>query len=185
MRSAILTLAPFILSTSLSAQGVFSNNTQLVLEKVIQDYPNRFYNIKGELIGQALQTTRYRSTLEIPGSASSTIILATTTGGAGSDWRCIVLETGDFNEARTRFAEIYDQLSNSIITTQQQRTFILNGQYEMPTPDRKFTEVLFSFLPGVGDMKRLHVDLTLNAADRGWVVALNVSDQEPREIAKY
>ena len=185
MRSAIFTFAPIIVSVSLSAQGVFSNNTQVVLEKVIQDYPNHFYNIKGELIGQALQTARYKSTLEIPGSASSTVILAKTTGGTGLDWRCIVLKTADFNEARNRFAEIYDQLSNSIITTEKQKTFILNGQYEAPTQDRKYTEVLFSLLPGVGEMKRLHVDLTLNAADQGWVVVLNVSDQGPREIARY
>lgn len=185
MRSAILTFAPIILSASLSAQGVFSNKTQVVLEKVIQDYPNRFYNIKGELIGQALQTARYRSTLEIPGSASSTVILATATGATGSDWRCIVVQTADFNEARNRFAEIYNQLSNSIITTENQKTFILNGQYEAPTQDRKYTEVLFSFLPGVGEMKRLHVDLTLNATEHGWVVALNVSDREPREIARF
>lgn len=183
MRSAILTFAPIILSASLSAQGVFSNNTQVVLEKVIQDYPNHFYNIKGELLSQALQTARYRSTLGIPGSASSTVTVATTTSGTGSDWHCVVLQTADFNEARTRFAEIYDQLSNSIITTEQQKTFILNGQYETPTQDKKFTQVLFSFLPGVGDMKRLHVDLTINAGEKGWVVALNVSDREPREIA--
>jgi hypothetical protein len=185
MRSAILSFAPIVISVSLSAQGVFSNNTQAVLEKVIQDYPNRFYNIKGELIGQALQTARYRSTLALPGSASTTVTVATTAGGTGADWRCIVLQTADFNEARTCFAQIYDQLSNSIITTEQQKTFILNGQYETPTQDRKYTEVLFSFLPGVGDMKRLHVDLTLDAAQQGWVVVLNVSDQETREIASY
>jgi hypothetical protein len=185
MRSAILTFAPFVLSASLSAQGVFSNRTQVVLEKVIQDYPNHFYNIKGELIDQALQTARYRSTLQLPGSASSTVTLATTTSGPGSGWTCSVLETPDFDSARTRFAEIYDQLSNSIITTVGQKTFILNGQYETPSQDKKYTQVMFSFLPGVGDMKRLHVGLTLNQTEQGWVVALNVSDKEPREIARF
>lgn len=185
MRSAIFTFAPFILSASLHAQGVFSNKTQVVLEKVIQDYPNHFYNIKGELIGQALQTTRYKSTLELPGAASSTVTLATTTSGTGSDWTCTVLQTADFNEARDRFAEIYNQLSNNIITTQQQKTFILNGQYETPNQDKKLTQVMFSLLPGVGDMKRLHVELTMNAAQQGWVVAINVSDEDPREIAKF
>lgn len=183
MRSAILTFAPILLSASLSAQGVFSNKTQVVLEKVIQDYPNHFYNIKGELIGQALQTARYKSTVQLPGSTSSTVTLATTTTGTGSLWHCIVLQTANFNEAQTRFAEIYHQLSNSIITTVEQKTFILNGQYETPAQDRKFTQVMFSLLPGVGEMKRLHVQLTLNEAEQGWVVALNVSDEDPREIA--
>lgn len=175
--------APVILSASLSAQGVFTNKTQIVLEKVIQDYPNHFYNIKGELIGQALQTVRYKSTLQLPGAASSTITL--TSGNDGSDWNCTVLETADFSEARDRLAEIYTQLSNSIITTVQQKTFILNGQYEAPAEDRKYTEVMFSLLPGVGEMKRLHVELTLHAAEKGWIVAINVTDKETREIAGF
>src|SRR5580658_6467150 len=105
MRSAILTLTPVLLSAtlcapsaSLHAQGVFSNKTQVVLEKVIQDYPNHFYNIKGELISQALQSASYKSTLELPGAASSTVTVATTTSGTGSDWNCTVLQTSSFDE---------------------------------------------------------------------------------------
>jgi hypothetical protein len=178
-------MAPVILATSLQAQGVFSNKTQVVLEKVIQDYPNHFYNIKGELISQALQSAMYKSTLEVPGASSSTVTMPTTTGGTGSDWNCTVLQTESFDEARSRFAEIYDQLSNSIITTVGQKTFILSGQYEAPVQDKKYTQVMFSLLPGVGDMKRLHVELTMNVAQQGWVVAINVTDEDPREIAQF
>jgi hypothetical protein len=178
-------MAPVILAASLQAQGVFSNKTQVVLEKVIQDYPNHFYNIKGELISQALQSAMYKSTLEVPGASSSTVTMPTTTSGTGSDWNCTVLQTESFDEARSRFAEIYDQLSNSIITTVGQKTFILSGQYEAPVQDKKYTQVMFSLLPGVGDMKRLHVELTMNAAQQGWVVAINVTDEDPREIAQF
>ncbi|HXB94838.1 MAG TPA: hypothetical protein VNU70_06760 [Puia sp.] len=184
MRSAVLAIAPVILSASLSAQGVFSNKTQVILEKVIRDYPNHFYHIRGELIGQALQTARYRSTVQLPGSSSCTV---TVSGAAveGYDWNCIVLETADFNTARTRFSEIYDQLSNSIIATEEQKTFILNGQYETPAADRKYTQVLFSLLPGVGEMKRLRVGLTLHEMDGGWVLSLNVTDNKDlREVAQ-
>ena len=186
MRSAILAFAPVItLSVSLSAQGVFSNNTQVILEKVIRDYPNHFHNIKGELIGQALQTARYRSTLQFPGAASSTVILATVSGSEASDWNCTILQTSDFGAASARFAEIYNQLSNSIITTVEEKTFILNGQYEVPSQNKQYTEVMFSLLPGVGEMKHLHVELTLNQEHENWVVNTNVTDQEPGEVAKY
>jgi hypothetical protein len=187
MRSVILTFAPVVLAASLQAQGVFSNKTQIVLEKVIQDYPNHFENIKGELISQALRSSRYKSTLGLPGATSATVTLATTTSGTGSDWNCQVLATPDYDSARARFTEIYGQLSNSIITTEGQKTFILTGQYESPTADKKYTMVTFSLLPGIGDMKRLHVELTMNAAEtgEGWVIAVNVSDEAPREIAKY
>jgi hypothetical protein len=148
-------------------------------------FPSSARGILQQDPGQALQTSRYRSTLELPGAASSTVTLATTTAGTGSLWNCTVLQTASFDEARSRFAEIYNQLSNNIITTQQQKTFILNGQYETPSQDKKFTQVMFSLLPGVGDMKRLHVELTMDAVQQGWVVAINVSDEDPREIAKF
>ncbi len=185
MRSAILlALAPVILSTSLSAQGVFSNKTQVVLEKVIQDYPNRFRNIKGELIAQALQTARYKSTIRIPGAASSTVTLVTASGNEGYDWNCTVLEGTEFTAAKSRFSQIYAELSNSIVTTAEQKTYILNGQYEAPAENKQSTAVLFSLLPGVGEMKRLRVELNMHQEERGWAVTLSVTDQDPREIAQ-
>ena len=176
-------MAPVLLSATLSAQGVFSNKTQVVLEKVIQDYPNRFYNIKGELISQASQTSRYKSTLQLPGAASSTVTV-TPAGNEGSGWVCTVLETHNFEEAKNRFSTIYGQLSNSIITTAGQKTFILSGQYETPAEDKKYTCIVFSLLPGVGDMKKLKVELALRETENGWKILLCVEDKDPREEAQ-
>ena len=181
MRSVILTLTPVLLSATLCAQGVFSNKTQVILEKVIQDYPNHFYNIKGELISQALQSSRYKSTLQLPGARSTVITVAA--GNQGSDWSCVVLETRNFTEARDRFATIFGQLSNSIITAGGQKTFILSGQYETPTEDRKSTAIIFSLLPGVGEMKRVKVELVLRQEQNVWKIQLAVEDKDEAQVA--
>jgi hypothetical protein len=180
----LLAFAPALFSTTLSAQGVFSNKTQVVLEKVIQDYPNHFHNIKGELIGQAQQTACYRSTLQLPGAASSTVTLTTSPAPAGSGWVCTVLETGNFETAKSRYAEIYSQLSNSIITSGNQKTFILSGQYEAPAEDRKTSRVIFSLLPGVGEMKNLKVELSLLEAEKGWKIILSVQDKDLKDLSQ-
>ena len=177
-------MVPVMLSASLSAQGVFSNKTQTVVEKVIQDYPNHFLNIKGELIGQASQASRYRSTVELPGAASSTITLVSAAGTQASGWTCTVLQTTSFDEARTRFSEIYGQLSNSIISAAGQKTFILSGQYETPAAEKKENEVLFTLLPGVGEMKRVRVEIFLRNEGADWIVAISVNDGDPREQAQ-
>jgi hypothetical protein len=178
MRSLFLTLTPVLLSATLSAtltaQGVFSNKTQVILEKVIQDYPNHFYNIKGELISQAFQLSRYRSTVQLPGAQTSVITVVS--GNQGSDWSCTVLETKSFTEAREKFSSIYSQLSGSIITTGGQKTFILTGQYETPAEEKKSTLVIFSLLPAVGDMKRLKVELVLREENNVWKIQLSVED---------
>jgi hypothetical protein len=181
MRNSLLTLAPVLLSATLSAQGVFSNKTQAVLEKVIQDYPNHFYNIKGELIGQALQTTRYRSTLQLPGASSCIVILYTASHNESSGWACTVLDSGDFSQAKKKFAEMYNQLRNSIITTGGQKIFILSGQYEEPSEEKKFTHIVFSLLPGVGDMKKLKVELSLQEEGNSWKIVLTVRDRDPKD----
>jgi hypothetical protein len=182
MRSLFLTLTPVLISATLSAQGVFSNKTQVVLEKVIQDYPNHFYNIKGELISQALQTSRYKSTVQLPGAESTVITVSS--GSQGSGWSCTVLETKSFADARDRFATIFGQLSNSIITAGGQKTFILSGQYETPAEEKKSTYICFTLLPAVGDMKKLKVELTLRQENNGWKIQLSVVDKDPREEAQ-
>ncbi len=95
-----------------------------------------------------------------------------------------MLETQNFEEARQKYADIYGQLSNSIITTAGQKTFILSGQYEAPAEDKKSTSIIFSLLPGVGDMKRLKVELSLQEEDNGWTILLLVQDKDPREEAQ-
>jgi hypothetical protein len=173
-------MAPVLLSATISAQGVFSNRTQVVLEKVIQDYPNHFYNIKGELISQALQTARYKSTVQLPGSASSIVTLVSS-GNEGSGWTCTVLVTNSFGAAKEKYETIYGQLSNSIITTSGQKTFILTGQYENPIEDKKYASIVFSLLPGVGDMKKLKVELSLREVLNSWKIVLSVLDKDSKE----
>jgi hypothetical protein len=150
------------------------------LEKVIQDYPNHFYNIKGELIGQALQTARYKSILQLPGASSCTITLYTARPES-SGWSCTVLEAAEFARAKKKFAEIYGQISNSIITAGGQKTYILSGQYEEPTEERSVSRVVFSLLPAMGDMKKLKVELSLQEETGGWKIALSVQDRDPKE----
>ncbi|MBS1603981.1 MAG: hypothetical protein JST42_15040 [Bacteroidetes bacterium] len=180
----LLAFVPVLLPAIIAAQGVFSNKTQVVLEKVIQDYPNHFHNIKGELIGQAEEAACYRSTLQLPGAASSTVTLSISPAPAGSGWVCVVLNTENFETAKRRYAEIYAQLSNSIITSGNQKTFILSGQYEAPAEDRKTSRVTFSLLPGVGEMKNLKVELSLLEAEKGWKILLSVQDKDLKDLSQ-
>jgi len=175
-------MATVLLSGALTAQGVFSNKTQSVLEKVIQDYPNHFYNIKGELISKAQKTAEYKSTLQLPGSPSCMVVFTAAGGATASDgysWTCTVLETESFEKARERFHDIYGQVSNSIVTSGAQKTFILTGQYEDPVVDKRSTRVVFSLLPGVGEMKKLRVELLLQHEDAGYRILLTVNDHDP------
>lgn len=186
MRNTILTTATLLLSGALTAQGVFSNKTQTILEKVIQDYPNHFYNIKGEQVSQVHQTVEYRSIVQLPGSPSCLVVKTADAAGSATNeaysWTCMVLESDSFDKVRERFHDIYGQISNSIISSGKQKTFILTGQYEEPDADRKLTKVVFSLLPGVGDMKSVRVELSLRHDGKGYKILLSVNDHHTQDM---
>jgi hypothetical protein len=175
----LVTIILFVIAAAPSyAQGVFANKTTAALEKVIQDYPNRFKNIKGEVIVENPQTTEYRSTIQIPGSAPSTVTRYSSKKNDVYSWTCIVFEGEDFNQVKNKYKELFGQIKNSIIKMEGQKTFILNGQYETPTEEKKFTTVIFELLPAVGDMKKVKVDLTLQYQITGWKISLSVYDRD-------
>lgn len=184
MRSLLLTLFLTLNAAWLFSQGdVFSNKTNQALEKVIRDYPNRFHNIKGEIISQHSNTAEYRSVVLVPGASSCTLSKNNSSNDFYS-WSCTALNTRDFMTARARFKEIYEQIENSIIKVEGQKPFILSGQYRTPTELRSMNTISFELLPAVGDMKSLKIELSLEKSMALWKVKLNVYDGEhPLESA--
>ena len=115
MRYLFTIVILFAFAAPSQAQGVFANKTSAVLEKVIQDYPNHFRNIKAEVIVDNPQTTEYRSNISIPGSSSSTVTRYNSKNNDVYSWVCVVFEGDDFNQVRNKFRELFGQIKNSII----------------------------------------------------------------------
>jgi hypothetical protein len=177
MRSLLLTFVLLLNAAWLFSQDdVFSNKTNQALEKVIRDYPNRFHNIRGEMISKHANTTEYRSMIMVPGANSCTISKFNISSNDIYSWGCIALNTKDFMTARAKFKEIYEQIENTIIKVDGQKPFILSGQYRTPTELRNVNTVSFELLPAVGDMKSLKIELSLEKDLAVWKVKLHVYD---------
>ncbi len=188
MKSIITSFVLLAFYATSVAQEAFSNNTSASLEKVIQDYPNRFKNIKGEVIIQSPQQTEYQSKVQIPGSSSCIVTRYSSSKNDVYGWGCTLLKAEDFNSAKNKFKEVFEQIKNSIIKLHGEKPFILNGQYETPDEEKKFTTVIFELLPAVGEMKKLKIELSLQYEMSDWKVSLNVydrnrNDNEPGRIA--
>jgi hypothetical protein len=165
----------------LLAQGAFSNNTSIVLEKVIQDYPNRFRNIKGDVIIENPQTTEYQSKVQIPGASSCIVTRYSSSKNDVYSWGCTLLKTEDFSSAKNKYKEIFAQIKNSIIKLYGEKPFILNGQYEAPDEGKKFTSIIFELLPAVGEMKKIKIDLSLQYEITDWKISLSVYDRDRKD----
>ncbi|HVM87441.1 MAG TPA: hypothetical protein VMT76_04585 [Puia sp.] len=181
MRKIATSLVFLSFYAGLLAQGTFTNTTSATLEKVIRDYPNRFKDIKGEVIVQNPQTTEYQSRVHVPGSSSCTVTRYNSVKNDVYSWECILLQTEDFNTAKNKFREIFNQIKNSIIKLNGDKPYILNGQYEVPSEEKKFTTVVFELLPAVGEMKKVKIDLSLQAQITEWKLSLSVYDQDMKE----
>jgi len=179
MRSTFLTIALLLNAVWLFSQDdVFSNKTNVALEKVIRDYPNRFHNIRGDMISQHAQVAEYKTTVSVPGASYCSIWKYNVANNELYNWNCIAFNTPNFMQARAKFKEIYDQIENTIIKIEGQKPFILNAQYRTPTELHNMNSITFELLPLTDEMKNLKVDLSLEKESNIWKVKLSVYEGE-------
>lgn len=161
-----------VTTLTVHAQGVFNNQTNAALQRVIEDYPNQFKNIKGDLLQESTGAADYQSKVQIPG-ALNCVISVVTQPSAISNWTCSVFASADYDKARQRYQQLYDQISNTIIRIKGQKPFILNGSFNTPDQDSKSTATRFNMTPAPECVQHLKIEINLRFRDE-WEVTLSV-----------
>ena len=180
--TSVLLLILFFGASSL-AQGVFRNQTNNTLEKVIQDFPSQFKNIRGELLSSNQVSAEYKSNITIPGSVSTTITQSTAAHKQVLSWQSVVFTGNEFSKAKTRFEELFNQIKNSIIKPEGQKAVIVNGMYTDPSEENTFTTIQFDLLPASGIMQQLNIDLVMKNTGSQWKIVLSVYDKDRKDTA--
>ncbi|MBK6936187.1 MAG: hypothetical protein IPH18_04355 [Chitinophagaceae bacterium] len=154
-----------------------ANGTGTDIRKVIEDYPNRFQNLSGQVRTIHAQSTDYECTLKITG-AEECFITRYPDEEDKCSWQAVLLTTENFEKAKQRFKSQYNQLNNISVTIGGQ-AFKLKGDYVSPSEGMKFTSVLFSFNPDKEAVRKLKTELILEfSAPAEWKVKLLVYDRE-------
>jgi hypothetical protein len=169
-----------LIALSTTAQGVFSNKTNAALKMVIEDYPNHFSNIKGDRISSAELASDYKSKVVIPGSVNCT--LTQYNKDAAYNWRCELFTSADFEKAKNKFNNLFNEIHNTIIKVEGEKPVILNGQYEVPEKEKQQTIINFHFLPASGVIKKLNVELEMILDSGIWKITLQVYDEKDHEL---
>ncbi len=160
------------------SQGVFSNETNAALQKVISDYPNRFSNIRGEKLSSGTAQAEYASKVVIPGSTARLISTASTRSGEALGWKAQLFRSPDFAQSRQHYKELFDRIKNTIVRIDGQAPAIISGNYEEPASDRNQSAVSFQLLPGTGVFRQLRVELQLQKEGADWVIRLWVLEKD-------
>lgn len=176
---ALLVLIPCYLS----GQGVFTNQTSTALQEVLNDYPNKFRNIKGLVINEDPQSTDYQSKVQIPGAGNAII----TKYSSAEDreiysWKCVITESEEFETIAKKYKDLYNQIRNSIVKVDGEKPLILNGVFESPTEEKRYVASSFSLVPSVGKLGKVKVELALEFFITEWKVSLLVFDQEEESM---
>jgi hypothetical protein len=177
-----LLLILFFTGTCL-AQGVFSNQTSYTIEKVLQEYPGQFKNIRGALITAGPGLAEYKSTLTMPGAVSSTITLFASSHKQNVSWQTVLYAGNEFNTAKKHFEILFSQIKNTIIRPTGERPVIVNGQYKNPLEENSSDTIIpFDLLPASGALQKINIDLVMKNAGGQWQIVLSVYDHERKEL---
>ena len=161
MKNILLLLLMFSAGNTCISQGVFSNQTNNILEKVVQDYPSQFKNIKGEVVSSKSGSTEYKSTISIPGAVSTTITQSVAAHKQTVSWQSVFIPAKNFLRLKPGSKNLFNQIKNTIIKPQGGKAAIVNGLYMDPSEDKTFTTIQFDLLPATGFCKRYNIDLML------------------------
>src|SRR4051794_15385957 len=121
MKTTFTLLIMLLLRIPAGAQGVFGNQVNSTLEKVVQDYPSQFKNIRGELLSTAAGTSNYKSNIAIPGAVSTIITQTAADRQEKISWQSVVYTSNQFEQASTRFEEMFNQIKNTVIRAQGEK----------------------------------------------------------------
>src|SRR5689334_9906868 len=184
MKTVILAMLMVTCFVETRSQSVFSNGTNSAIEKVIQDYPNRFGNIKGAMISENAQATSYESNVKIPGSLSCTISQTNFTNKKFFSWRSELFLAPSFSQACEKYADLFKQIKNSIIKMQGAKPYILSGKYSAPDESKNFQSVTLHLLPASGELQDVKVEISLESQGDKWKIQLAIYDDRDEQLAK-
>jgi hypothetical protein len=171
---ALFTILLFSI-TCLNAQLKLNGNNTISadVKKVIDDYPSHFANIMGEVVIQNPQSTDYLCNFKVNGAEECIITRYTGKKNQISSWQAVMLTTESFDEAKKKYKSLFGQLNNLAL-----KAMHLKGEYESPTEEKKFSSVIFSFDPADESIKKLKVELILEAQQMDWKVKVLIYDRD-------
>ena len=152
-----------------------NNGFQNDVETILKDYPNSFRQYLGEELVTNPQSTDYTSLLKVSGSEECRITKYPGKKRNRYSFQAVMLTTDDFESAKSSFHNFYIQLNHLAIHMSGSRTFQLQGVYESPSEEKKFTSAIFS---GGEDIKQLKVELLMEYVLMEWKIKVLVYERE-------
>lgn len=151
----------------------FNKDVSNALSKVIEDFPNHFNTIRGEIIGTGIQSKNYSCTINIDGADSSIIIQNGDDKDNIFSWREVVFEADDFDEAKLKFHEYFYKIKGTTASIDNNK-ISFEASYDAPGETKRFASILFTTHPQIQQLKNVVIDLSLDYLFSNWQISISV-----------
>lgn len=186
VKTLVLLTISFLIFSAGDAQlklPVVGNGIGGDIKKVIEDYPNRFINLMGEVKKLNEQSTDYYCNFKVNGAEETFVTRYSAKREGVVSWQALMMTTGEFDEAKKKFKSFYNQINNLSVSIDQ-KSYRLKAEYKSPSEEMKFASILFSLDPVEEVTRKLKVELLLQyQAPMEWKIKILVYDRE-REDAE-
>ena len=172
----LLLLCVLLASVSSFAQlhfPVLNNDINTKLVQVIEEYPNHFNGIRGDVIDKNIQSVIYASTVNIHGADSSIIIQNGELTDNIYSWKEVVFNTDNFDAAKAKFHEYYRKIKGTSVSIGDDK-INFNADFDEPDNSKPFTTILFNAHPDTQELKNVVIDLSLQYKMDSWEIAISV-----------
>jgi hypothetical protein len=185
VKSLVFITITVLLSLSINAQLKLPSLSATAndIKKVIENYPDGFASISGDLIVQNEQSADYQCTLKVNGAEESFITKYPAKRNI-SNWQAVMLTTESFEKAKQKFKSLYNQLNNLTVSIAQ-KNYKIKGDNTAPSEELKFSSAVFSLTPQQEAVNKLRVEVIIQFAEpMVWKVRLLVYDKEREDNEK-
>jgi hypothetical protein len=166
---------PAFTQTSIFSKPVsFSKSLQSVLE----DYPNNFHNISGDVLLEQGEAEQYESKVQIPGSEACIIGRYHSVIDTTASFQAIMFRSEEFEAAAKQYKAIYKQLKSSPVVMVDKSKLYFNGSFSEPDNSLDFTVSTLTIPLEDRRFAGFRVDLELVYTMNEWAVNINMGKKK-------
>ena len=153
--------------------SAFRNDVQ----KVVADFPSQFASLRGDVRITNPQTVEYASLLQVNKAEDCIITKYSSNAKAVYSLQALMLHTEDYSEAEKKYRWLFTQLKGMNVTYVVDQ-YTLQGVYEAPAEERKFTTSTLAVAHAPEALRKLRIEVSMLFEFPEWKVALTVFEKE-------
>ena len=145
------------------------------IQKVARDLYEGFNNTKGDTLGYSNSVITFKSKVVPAGATECTVIQHPYPNSYS--WQAVMFASEDFDEAVSKYKNYYKQLFGSMITFNDNTSYKLTGEYDLPDDGRSFAASMLKLDEPGEKLKAFKIEIGLNYTFPEWSVSILVYEK--------